>query len=277
MIIVLFLLDDVLSLTFCRSLFEVPTMSTVETNDSSIGTAAGSRTTDHHWRHRHGWEWCLGGIHEGWVKNDSDGIMLKLCLVDYKISQSYSNLLWKNWSIHYFHIWRCQILKGCTPLQRPMQSGMKSGWSLYNFYSWGRLTVIWILRSCLFHPDFYLDCSRLQLWAPVDLVPMPRHHSNNQTQTVRLTRLIIRIAKLVVAEISEFWHPMFLWWDDRMLNFDAGNRGAAVGFDITFSLVWQGTWCVVSLFFFCVFFIWTISFYWKIVMESLRSGHKTTC
>jgi len=33
---------------------------------------------------------------DAWVKNDSDGIMLKLCLVDYKISKSYSNLkLWK--------------------------------------------------------------------------------------------------------------------------------------------------------------------------------------
>lgn len=52
-----------------------------------------------------------------------------------------------------------------------------------------------------------------------------------------MTKLIIRVAKLVVAEISEFWHPMFLRWDDRMLDFDAGNRGAAVGFDIAFSLV----------------------------------------
>lgn len=43
-----------------------------------------------------------------------------------------------------------------------------------------------------------------------------------------MTKLIIRVAKLVVAEISEFWHPMFLRWDDRMLHFDTGNRGAAV-------------------------------------------------
>lgn len=210
--------------------FQVPTMSTVETNDSSIGTAAGSRTTDHHWRHRHGWEWCLGEKRFKWnhgetllsrLQNVTE--LLKFDALEKMVDRLFSNMMMSN-------------LRGVAVEKKaePCCRDQCSAWcSLYNFYSWGRLTD-------------------------------KTHH--------------VLVAKLIVAEISEFWHPMFFSTDGMIECFilmQVAGVLHAVGFDIAFSLVWQGTWCV----FFSVSRFKRLynQSHWKIVMESLRSGHKTTC